>query len=395
MISYEHARELVLAEAHTCGVERVPTDRACGLILAEDVRAKISSPPFNKAAMDGYAVRAEDVADLPAVLEVVGEVFAGAFPEFTVGPGQASLITTGAPVPGGADTVIMVEHTEQAPEGRVKVLRTSGTNICPKGEDIEAGESVLRAGQRLTPLRVGIAASAGRREVRVRRLPATALLCTGTEVVEPGGRLGPGRIFNANGPMLSSLLRPLSREFSYLGIVGDDEKGFLELVARGLQSDLFVITGGVSMGQYDFVPEALKRAGVRQVFHKLAVKPGKPTFFGVAGGTLVFAMPGNPQSCFVQFKMLVEGALEAMSGSADPAPHFETGTMEEGFDNKPARLNALPCDVRRRAGATSLKLHPYHGSADIVGPAAADGFLLAPRGAERVNKGDELRFFAI
>ncbi len=395
MIEYQEARDLALAEVRPARGESLETSAACGRVLARDVTALIASPPFNKAAMDGYAVRSEDVAELPAELEVVGEVFAGHAPEFQVGPGQAAVITTGAPVPAKADMVVMVEHTEQVREATVRVHRLSGGNICPEGEDIRPGDVVLRAGQVLTPLRVGVAASAGHDVLEAHRRPAGALLCTGSEVVEPGAVPGPGRIFNSNGPMLSALMRPLCGDFDYLGIGADRREGLIEQVRRGLRADVLVITGGVSMGQYDLVPEALEAAGVRQVFHRVAVKPGKPTYFGTADGTLVFGMPGNPQSCFVIFKLFVEPAIAAASGHTELPPRLETGIMEESFRNKPGRMNVMPCHVRRGEGAPRLSRCDYHGSADIVGPAEADAYFIVPRGRERVEKGEALRFFAI
>ncbi len=395
MIEYERARELVLAEAAGCGTEALPVARAGGRVLAEEIRARISSPPFDKAAMDGYAVRSEDLAGLPAELEVVGEVPAGRFPQFIVGPGQAAGITTGSPVPAGADTVIMVEHTGGLDGGRVRVNRLSGDNICAEGEDVRRGQTVLEAGAVLTPLRVGAAAAAGHPEVRVFRRPSGALLCTGSEVVEPGGEPARAQIFNANGPMLSALMDPLCRELAYLGIAGDKEGRLAALVQRGLEADVLVITGGVSVGPYDLVPRVLEEAGVRTVFHKVAIKPGKPTFFGRTEGTLVFGMPGNPQSCFVLFKMLVEPALAALGGMLDLPPHFEEGLAAETFRNNPERMNVMPCAIERGGGAPVIRRVPYHGSADIIGPGGADGFFLVPRGTECVNEGDRLRFFEI
>jgi len=395
MIEYDKAREMMLAEITPVGTERTETAAACGHVLAKDVTARIDSPPFDKAAMDGYAVRRRDVQSLPTDLEVVGEVFAGGFPDFEVGPGQAAVITTGAPVPAGADMVVMVEHTERDQDTVVRVRRLSGGNICTEGEDIRTGDVVLRAGELMTPLRVGVAASAGHPSVLVHRRPTGALLCTGSEVVEPGEEPGPGQIYNSNGSMLSALMRPRCREFTYLGIGADRPEELVTQVRRGLESDILVITGGVSMGQYDLVPDALGAAGVKQVFHKVAVKPGKPTFFGTAGGTMVFGMPGNPQSCFVIFKMFVEPAVAAASGRAELPPRFEVGVMDESFDNKPGRMNVMPCYIRRGDGAPRVVRCPYHGSADIIGPAEADGYFIVPRGQERVEQGEELRFFTI
>jgi molybdopterin molybdotransferase len=220
-------------------------------------------------------------------------------------------------------------------------------------------------------------------------------LCTGTEVVEPGEEPAGGQIFNANGPMLGALMRPACRSFEYLGTVGDDREELLARVQRGLDSDVLVITGGVSMGQYDLVPDVLEEAGVGQICHKVAIKPGKPTYFGRTERTLVFGMPGNPQSCFVIFKMIVEPALAAMGGLRASLPRFETGRSAEGFPNKPARMNVMPCRIDQDDGGVLIRRQPYHGSADIVGPAEADGYFVVPRGTEYVREGQTLRFFRI
>ncbi|MHC4592494.1 MAG: molybdopterin molybdotransferase MoeA [Planctomycetota bacterium] len=394
MIDYEEALELVLGSVGTCGLERLPTVAARGQMLAEDIVARVASPPFNKAAMDGYAVRQADVTDLPAELDIVGEVFAGQHPEFSIGPGQAAVIATGAPVPEGADTVVMVEDTEQTGDRTVRVNGLSGVNICPAGEDVRAGDTVLAAGQALTAMRVGVAAAAGHAEVAVHRRPAGALLCTGSEVVEPGSDVPRGSILNANGPMLSALLIPVCRRFNYLGIAGDDEEQLTEKIHEGLQSDLLVISGGVSVGQYDLVPAVLERLGVRRVFHRVAIKPGKPVFFGTKNGCAIFGMPGNPQSCFVIFHILVAPAIAAMSGEAHLPPVFREGIAAEDFGNKPQRTNFMPCTIEHQDGVNVLRRCKYHGSGDIVGPSAADGYFLVPRGVERVRKGDRLRFFA-
>jgi len=393
MIDYEEARALVLKRATPRGLERMKAARAVGRVLAQDVVARIASPPFNKSAMDGYAVRQADVAKLPAELDVIGEVFAGQAPDMAVAAGQAMAMSTGAPVPAGADMVVMVEDTEPAGDGRICVLGLSGVNICPVGEDVQAGETVLTAGQVLTPLRVGVAAAAGHGVLAVHRRPTGALICTGTEVVEPGRRVPGGKIYNANGPMLSSLMRPVCRKFAYLGIVGDDEEELAVSVREGLSYDVLVLSGGVSVGKRDLVPWALEQAGMEEAFHSVAIKPGKPVLFGTAGQSLIFGMPGNPQSCFVIFHMLVAPAIAAMSGASELPPFFEEGVMAEGFRNKPERMNVMPCTVERHEGLAALRLCRFHGAADIMGPSKANAYLIVPRGVEYVRQGERLRFF--
>jgi molybdopterin molybdotransferase len=395
VIDYETALELVLKHVRPCPDERVPTGAAAGRVLAEDVVARIASPPFDKAAMDGYAVRREDLVRLPAELAVVGEVFAGQPPGLTVGPGQAALIMTGAPVPVGADMVVMLEDTERPAEGRARIRAARDANICPAGEDVQAGQTVLRAGEELTPLRVGVAAAAGWRDLPVRGRPAAALLCTGSEVVEPGSAVPEGKIYNSNGPMLTALMAPLCRRFTYLGIAADREEELTRAVRRGLEADLLVVSGGVSAGQYDLAPDILRKCGVEQVFHKVAIKPGKPVFFGASERSVAFGLPGNPLSCFVMFHMFLAPAIASMGGRPKLPPAYETGFSAETFTNKPERMNVVPCMVEEHGEGRRLRRCAWHGSADITGASGAEGLFLVPRGAQQVRAGEELRFFRI
>jgi molybdopterin molybdotransferase len=395
MIEYTDARRHILEHVAAARTEAVPCARAHGTVLARDVVAHLASPPFDKAAMDGYAVREADVQKLPVELELVGEARAGLPAETGLEPGQAVAIATGAPVPAGADMVVMVEHTELIAGSRVLVRELSGRNICPAGEDFRSGECVIKGGQVLTPMRIGLAASCGADALTVYRRPSGALLCTGSEIVEPGEDVRPGQICNANGAMLSALMSDMCRTFVYQGIVRDDPPLLTAALEQALQADAVVITGGVSVGRYDLVPGILEQLGVQEVFHGVAVKPGKPLFFGVRDRTLVFGMPGNPQSCFVVFYLLVAPALAAAAGHRDPGPHFLEGIACEGFPNKPARMNVVPCIVERDGGLNRLHRGSSHGSADIAGPSNAEAYFIVPRGTEYVEEGQELRFFYV
>jgi molybdopterin molybdotransferase len=190
-------------------------------------------------------------------------------------------------------------------------------------------------------------------------------------------------------------MAPVCREFAYLGIVGDDEEELAARVRDGLKYDVLILSGGVSVGKRDLVPGALEQAGVEQAFHEVAIKPGKPVLFGTAGPSLVFGMPGNPQSCFVVFHMLVAPAIAAMSGASDLPPFFEEGVMAEGFGNKPERMNVMPCMVERREGLATLRRCHFHGAADIMGPSTANAYVIVPRGVDYVQEGQKLRFFRI
>ncbi len=395
MISHEDALQVIRGSVGTLGQEEVATAACAGRILASDLVARLPSPPFDKAAMDGFAVRAADVGRLPVELTLVGASHAGRWPDLRLGPGQCASISTGAPLPQGADMVVMVEHTTQLPGSRVRVERPSGHNVCPMGEDIRQGQLVLRAGQELTALRVGVAASAGYDRLRVFRRPTIALLCTGTEVVEPGEPVQRGQIYNSNGPILRALLTPLSASLEYLGIAGDQEDDLQEAVRRGLKADVLVISGGVSVGRYDLVPSVLERLGVRILFRECAIRPGKPVLFGTRSGTCLFGLPGNPQSCFVVFHVLLRPALAMMSGAGEICPAYRTGLARVGFPNKPDRKHFVPCRVEVSEGLNYLTPVPCRGSADIMSASAASAYLVVPQGVERVEAGQRLLFFEV
>lgn len=396
MISHEEALRLIRENVRPPGTERLAVAECTGRILAEDIVARRANPPFNKAAMDGFAARASDLVQLPAELALTGESFAGGWPEFHVGPGQCARITTGAPVPEGADVVVMVEHTEALPDGRIRIREApADSNICAEGEDMAEGQTVLRAGRLLTPLRVGVAASAGHGRLTVRRLPSVALVCTGSEVVEPPAQPSRGQIYNSNGPILSALLVPVSSEFQYLTIAADTPDSLEQAFRRGLETDLLVITGGVSVGMFDLVPDLLRKAGVEILFHRCAIKPGKPVLFGVHGGGCVFGLPGNPLSSFIIFQVLVRAALAHMAGADDVPPDWRTGIVTEGFPNKPARKNFKPCLVSAVEGVNRVEMIASRGSADIMSASRANAIAAIPRGVESVQTGQEIEFFRV
>jgi len=395
MISHEEALQVIRERVQVLGAEELEIARCAGRVLAADVVCRLASPPFNKAAMDGFAARAPDLRELPVELSLVGDSFAGGWPDFHVGPGQCARVTTGAPVPDGADTIVMVEHTRELGGGKVLIEKLSGSNICARGEDMAEGHVVLGAGQALTAMRLGVAASAGWDRLLVHRLPSVALLCTGTEVLEPGVAVDRGKIYNANGSMLGSLLAPLSSRFEYAGIVPDRQEDMEAAIRRALKGDLVAIVGGVSVGQRDLVPHVLERLGVEIVFHRVAIKPGMPVLFGRRGATCVFGLPGNPQSCFVVFHVLLRAALARMSGAKELPPALKSGRMARGFRNKPERKNFKPCRIEVRDGVNYIVPVQYHGSADITGPSSAHAYLVVPQGVERVEEGEIMDYFEV
>jgi len=328
MIPFDDALEIVLREARPLPAEEVALAEVTGRVLAEDVAADRDLPPFDRAAMDGYAVRAEDVAAAPVALEVVGEVRAGEWPEVVVGPGQAVRIMTGAPVPSGADAVQQVERTRPLDEFRVTVEAAvgAGTNVAPRGAEARAGETLLSAGRVIDPPSVAVLASAGQDRVRVARRPVVAVLVTGDELVDVASRPGPGQIRNSNGPAVAAQARLAGADVRLLGVAPDRQEAIAEALRAGLDADVLVVSGGVSAGDYDLVEPALLDLGAMFLFTKVAIKPGAPLVFGRLGRALVFGLTGNPVSAQATFDLFVRPALLKMQGArvlSRPRVHVE------------------------------------------------------------------------
>ena len=315
MISRSDAVERILADAVTLPSETLGLMDAAGRVCAEDVTAGIDVPPWDNSAMDGFAVRSSD-AHPGAVLAIVGTVAAGSPFAGTVEAGQATAIMTGAPLPAGADAVVIIENTDGGQNGSVEVLVDvpAGKNVRKRGGDIAANSVVVRRGEVLTPARLGLVASVGRSSVQVVRRPRVALLCTGSEIIRPGRPLGPGQIYSSNLYALKAELEALGAIVTDLGDVDDDLDALTRAMERGLDHDALITTGGVSVGQFDFVKEAFGRLDIQMDFWKVAMKPGKPLALGRRSGCTVFGLPGNPVSCLVGLHVFVAPWLRRVQG---------------------------------------------------------------------------------
>lgn len=327
MISVDEARETVLRSASEGRLETIGLDEALNRVLAEDVISADAIPPFDNSAMDGYAVRCEDVQgatqESPVTLKVVDVVPAGSVSSKHLKRGQAIRIMTGAAIPDGTDGVIMVEQTEMRGDKKVAVFAhvDAGQNIRRTGEDIREGQHVLSRGRRLSPADVGILASVGRPEVSVFRKPRVAVLSTGDELLQPGDPLEPGKIRTSNNHTLSNLIRQWGGDPVNLGIAKDTPEDTREKLTQAFESDLVVTSGGVSMGELDYVRDAVADLGVDIKFWKVRQRPGKPLVFGVRGAQLFFGLPGNPVSSMVTCELYVKPALLKMIGL--PASPFQ------------------------------------------------------------------------
>jgi molybdopterin molybdotransferase len=407
MLTVDEALKLI--EEHSRPKPGEPTRAAdcLGLALAEDVASDVDSPPHDKSIVDGYAVRADDLAGGEARLAVLEEVVAGRLPARRVERGTATRIMTGAPLPEGADAVVMVEQTESDPSGdgplgqvRIRAEKISaGQNIMRRAASVRRGEIVLGAGHVLRPIEIGLLSEVGRSEVLAVPRPSVAVLPTGDELVEPHQRPAAGQIRNSNGPMLlASIVRAGGRPIE-LGIARDEPAQLRERIAAGLEADVLVLSGGVSAGVLDLVPGVLAELGVRQVFHKIRVKPGKPLWFGVyqRGGnsTLVFGLPGNPVSSLVCFELFVRPALARLAGRRFAGLPAVTARLAAEFVHRGGRPTYHPAQLREAATEITVEPVRWKGSADLRGLSEADALVHFPAGDRIFAAGERLTVYRL
>jgi len=391
MLSVETAQAIILQHTQPLPAEAAPLTAAIlDAVLAEEVISDLDSPPYDKAMMDGYAVRSLDLADGRAILAVIEEITAGQTPTRPVAAGQASRIMTGAPMPEGADAVIQVERTRMLEGDRVEIEHRPprpGLNILPRGVEIRRGDVVLKPGARLRPQEFGVLATLGRTTVRVVPTPTVNILSTGDELVEPGQNPGAGQIRNSNGPMLTAQVSRAGSVPRYLGIARDDLSSLVPLVTEGLKGDVLILSGGVSAGKLDLVPGVLKNAGVVSHFHKVEMKPGKPVFFGVtaagqgkAQSTLVFGLPGNPVSALACFELFIRPALRRLRSFPDPGPRMVLAQLAEDFLYRTDRPTYHPAWLEATGEGFWVRVVPWLGSPDLRGLLQANALIVLPPG---------------
>jgi molybdopterin molybdotransferase len=390
----EEAQRLVLERVQALPAERVPIETAAGRVLAESASAVVDLPPFASSAMDGFALRA---ADTPGTLPVVARIAAGRPAQRGLRAGEAMAIATGGVVPDGADAVIPIEYVVEH-DNRVEVANavSSRANVRPRGGDVRAGETIAEAGAELGPAQLGALAAAGVAEVACGTQPRAAVLATGTELRRPGEPLGPGEVYEANGLILASQLASAGARVERLAAVADDEDAHREALARGLEHDLLVTSGGVSVGPHDLVRRIEAELGVDEVFWRVAVKPGKPVSFGVRGSTLVFGLPGNPVSSLVGFELFVRPAVLALQGHGEPMPRFEPGRLGADAKLNPHRDELVRARTRPSDDG-ALVLDPLGGQEShmIVRAAGANALVLLPRGEGRLAAGAPVRYLRL
>jgi molybdopterin molybdotransferase len=396
MISVEKAQSVILNQIQPTGTESLDLLHSLGRVLAEPVFSRRDHPPWNCSAMDGYAVRHEDVLDAsekkPVMLEVIEEIAAGALPTKIVGRGQASRIMTGAPVPEGADAVIRVEDTRTGGDSvQICCPAEGGENVRLRGEDIQAGHVMLGQNSVMGPPEVGLLASLGRSHLLVYQRPRVAILATGDELADFDEALTPNKIMNSNGYALASQVLEAGGVPVILGIAKDTREDLLSRLTQGLTADLILISGGVSVGTYDFVKEVLDRLGIRMEFWKVAMKPGEPLAFGSLHAKPVFGLPGNPVSTMVTFEQFVRPALRKMQGHPQLFRPVIEAVLMERITKRPGKTHFVRAVVKKTGDRHEVWTTGNQSSGVLTSMVKADGLLIFPSDSSEMEKGQVVK----
>jgi molybdopterin molybdotransferase len=385
------ARQIVLSHCEPLPAVATPlSPSALGQALAEEVKSDVDVPPFDRAIMDGYAVRSADLSSGVAELTVLEEVTAGAVPRHKVGPGQATRVMTGAPIPDGADAVVVIERSRMLDASRVRLEDDPkpGRHVMRRGAEVRNGEVILHPGAVLRPQEFGMLAIVGRAQALLTPRPRVAVIATGDELIDPPARPGPSQIRNSNAPMLAAMVTRAGGSPHYLGIGRDSPDSQIPLIREGLRTaDVLVLSGGVSAGTHDLVPGILQSEGVIAHLHKVRLKPGKPFLFGThesaAGKRLVFGLPGNPVSSFVCFELFMRPALRRLAGLPDDPPPVRL-PLREAFGYKSDRPTYHPA----RLDGDGVRAVAWGGSSDLRAFLQADALMVLPEGTKKHEAGE-------
>lgn len=380
MLSFEQAREKVIASVRSLrpplATESVELSRACGRVLAQPINADRDYPPFDRSIRDGFAVRAED-AKPGATLRCIGEIKAGSGFDGTVGPGECVQIMTGAAVPQGADAVVMIEHVSIDGD-RIMLSRPAipGQSIVARAKEARAGQQLIAAGRRLGYAEMALAGQVGSHHVNVFKRPRAAILSTGDEVVDVAAIPGPLQVRNGNSIAIGTLAALTGAEGESLGNAPDEKKELRARMERGLEANLLIISGGVSMGKYDLVEMVLGELGTQFAYDSVAIRPGRPAVFGVCRGKPVFGLPGNPVSTMVTFELFVVPAIDILSGAEPrPLPVFRA-RLTHALHERAELTHFLPARVENVRGEPEVSALPWQGSGDVVAVAESNAFVV-------------------
>jgi molybdopterin molybdotransferase len=396
MITVEEALEKILSHIQSLGFEKVTILEAMGRVIAEDIYAKRDIPPLDNSGMDGYAVRWEDIQHAsnhrPIRLEVVEDLPAGSISEKTLERGQAIRIMTGAPIPKGADTVIPVEDTKKE-EGWVLILNEAplGEHIRRAGEDVKKGVRVISAGDLIRPAEIGMLASLGRSFVSVYQRPLVAILCTGDELVDVDEGLDEVKIVSSNSYTLAAQVKDCGAIPIQLGIAKDRKEEIKEKLHQGIRADVLLSSAGVSVGDYDFVKDVLTDLGMKMIFWKVAMKPGRPLAFGIIQGKPVFGLPGNPVSSMVSFEQFVRPSLLKMMGHRQLFRPMIEAILKGDIRKKPGRRHYIRASVSFERDRYFVTITGDQGSGILTSMVKANGLVIIPEDREDVKAGEKVK----
>jgi molybdopterin molybdotransferase len=391
-LDFEEARRIVIDTVRSLDTQRrseaIPLDEAHGRVLAEAALADRDYPALRRSLRDGFAIKA---ANAPGTLVVRGEVRAGETQQAPLAEGEALEIMTGAPVPDGADAVVMVEHVVREVDGRVKIDRVAepGQFINDRGAESKAGSVLVPAGTRLDASHIATLAMTGKTSVAAVARPSVAILATGDEIVDINQTPAAHQIRNSNSYMLSALVRSSGGQPTILPVARDTKEALQGLLERGLKHDLLIVTGGVSAGKYDLVKPVLRELGVQFHFERVRVQPGQPTAFGTCESVPVFGLPGNPGSTLITYTLFARAALELLGGVSDPLLPLLSARFEAPFRHKLGLTRFLP--ARLSPDGQHLRHIPWQGSSDVPALSKANAFLVADHDRETWDKGDSIR----
>ncbi len=392
MISFEEAIARLKSQVKPLEAEEIPVLESFGRILREDVRSPLAIPPFDKSAMDGYAVRAADITNAseaePVTLKVLEDIPAGQVGRFRLKTGTVARIMTGAPVPAGADTVVMVEDTDITLDGvSIKKALVAGTHVAPAGEDVEKGEQVLSAGVRIDAAEMGMIAATGRDKVKVSVRPRVCVISTGSEVLKPGKDLQPGHIYDSNGYSLTGLATKWGADAKFLGIAPDSKGALERKIAQAADADLLVLSGGVSVGDYDLVQDILEGLGIERIFYKVGIKPGMPAFAGMRGEGLVLGLPGYPVSCMITFTLYAGVLIDSLLGKKEVGARRGRAVLSERIQLKPRRRKFLRGVLQETDGRLVVTPFSAQESGVLRSMVAANVLIDSPEGVSELNAG--------
>ncbi len=400
LTSVSEALKKLLSDIRVLDEEEILLEDATGRVLASDIVAERDNPPFDRAAMDGFAVRGEDTFGAsqanPIYFRIIGEVLTGQNFDGEVREYEAVRITTGAPLPRGADAVVMLEHVNELGD-EIEVVKAAppGKNVSLRGEDYKKGETLLKRGRMLNPQEIAILASLGLRRVRVFRRPRVGIISTGDEIKEPGEELKEGQIYDINSFALAALCSTTGAIPKRLGVVKDEYKAMRHAIEAGLDNDVLLISGATSVGKRDVVPEIVRELG-KVLVHGIAMRPGEPTGFGYIGDTLVFMLPGYPVASIVAFETFVRPALQAMQGLKPEMPYPAIrARLRRKIPSELGRRDFVRVRVERSEEGYEVEPIRTSGSGIVSSLVRGDGFVIVPENTEGIEKGEvvEVRLF--